>query len=73
MEQGVLSVLRATKDLRQQLNTTAMEQAGDLSQITKAGQELVVTTRNLALANDIDRLQESSDRFHEYIEHIVEV
>lgn len=50
-----------------------MEQAGDLGQVTKAGQELVSTIRNLALANDVDRLQESSDRFHEYIEHILEV
>ncbi|XP_048510696.1 alpha-catulin isoform X3 [Athalia rosae] len=73
MEQAVLGVLRATRDLRQQLGTTTMEQAGDLGQVTKAGQELVSTIRNLALANDIDRLQESSDRFHEYIEHILEV
>lgn len=68
-----MGVLRATRDLRQQLSATTMEQAGDLGQVTKAGQELVSTIRNLALANDIDRLQESSDRFHEYIEHILEV
>ncbi|KYN44181.1 Alpha-catulin [Trachymyrmex septentrionalis] len=73
MEQAVMGVLRATRDLRQQLSATTMEQAGDLGQVTKAGQELVSTIRNLALANDIDRLQESSDRFHEYIEHILEV
>lgn len=68
-----MGVLRATRDLRQQLSATTMEQAGDLGQVTKAGQELVSTIRNLALANDIDRLQEGSDRFHEYIEHILEV
>ncbi|XP_050460236.1 alpha-catulin isoform X5 [Cataglyphis hispanica] len=73
MEQAVMGVLRATRDLRQQLSATTMEQAGDLGQVTKAGQELVSTIRNLALANDIERLQESSDRFHEYIEHILEV
>ncbi|XP_028046683.1 alpha-catulin isoform X3 [Monomorium pharaonis] len=73
MEQAVMGVLRATRDLRQQLCATTMEQAGDLGQVTKAGQELVSTIRNLALANDIDRLQESNDRFHEYIEHILEV
>ncbi|XP_020280569.1 alpha-catulin [Pseudomyrmex gracilis] len=73
MEQAVVGVLRATRDLRQQLCVTTMEQAGDLGQVTKAGQELVSTIRNLALATDIDRLQESSDRFHEYIEHILEV
>ncbi|XP_014476482.1 PREDICTED: alpha-catulin isoform X2 [Dinoponera quadriceps] len=73
MEQAVMGVLRATRDLRQQLSTTTMEQAGDLGQVTKAGQELVSTIRNLALANDIDRLEESSDRFREYIDHILEV
>ncbi|XP_076234587.1 alpha-catenin related [Calliopsis andreniformis] len=73
MEQAVLGVLRTTRDLRQQLCATTMEQAGDLGQVTKAGQELVSTIRNLALANDINRLQESSDRFHEYIDHILEV
>lgn len=73
MEQAVMGVLRATRDLRQQLSATTMEQAGDLGQVTKAGQELVSTIRNLALANDIDRLQESNDKFHEYIEHILEV
>ncbi|XP_011309733.1 alpha-catulin isoform X2 [Fopius arisanus] len=73
LEQAVLGVLRATRDLRQQLVTTTMEQAGDLGQVTKAGQELVATIRNLALASEIDRLQESSDRFREYLEHILEV
>lgn len=73
MEQAVMGVLRATRDLRQQLSATTMEQAGDLGQVTKAGQELVSTIRALALVSDIDRLQESSDRFHEYIEHILEV
>ncbi|XP_044012425.1 alpha-catulin isoform X2 [Aphidius gifuensis] len=73
MEQAVLSVLRGTRDLRQQLATTTMEQAGDLSQITKGGQELVSTIRNLALNSELDRLQENCDRFHEYIEHILEV
>ncbi|KAK0171267.1 hypothetical protein PV328_009016 [Microctonus aethiopoides] len=73
LDQAVLGVLKSTRDLRQQLATTTMEQAGDLGQVTKAGQELVSTIRNLALASEIDRLQESSDRFHEYIEHILEV
>lgn len=73
MEQAVMGVLRATKDLRQQLSTTTMEQAGDLGQVIKAGQELVSMIRNFALANDIERLQESSGRLQEYTEHILEV
>ncbi|XP_014227561.1 alpha-catulin isoform X1 [Trichogramma pretiosum] len=73
LDQAILGVLRATRDLRQQLCQTTMEQAGDLGQVTKAGQELALTIRNVALATDIERLQESSDRFHEYLEHILEV
>ncbi|XP_058807304.1 alpha-catulin isoform X2 [Phymastichus coffea] len=73
LDQAVLGVLRATRDLRHQLCQTTMEQAGDLNQVTKAGQELVSTIRNFALTSDMERLQECSDRFHEYIEHILEV
>lgn len=73
MEQAVLGVLRTTRDLRQQLCTTTMEQAADLGQVTKAGQELVSTIRNVALANDRYLLQESNEKFREYIEHILEV
>ncbi|XP_011496940.1 PREDICTED: alpha-catulin [Ceratosolen solmsi marchali] len=73
LDQTILGVLRATRDLRQQLCQTTLEQAGDLGQVTKAGQELVSSIRNLAFTNDINKLQENSDRFHEYIEHILEV
>ncbi|CAK9821329.1 Ctnnal1 [Anthophora retusa] len=73
MEQAVLGVLRTTRDLRQQLCTTTMEQAADLGQVTKAGQELVSTITNVALANDRYLLQESNEKFREYIEHILEV
>lgn len=69
----MLGVLRATRDLREQLYRTTMDQAGDLGQVTKAGQELVSTIRNLALASDMNSLQESTDRFNEYIDHILEV
>ncbi|XP_017885528.1 alpha-catulin isoform X2 [Ceratina calcarata] len=73
MEQAVLSLLRTTRDLRQQLCTTTMEQAADLGQVTKAGQELVSTIRDVALANDRYHLQESNEKFRECIEHILEV
>ncbi|KOC61116.1 Alpha-catulin, partial [Habropoda laboriosa] len=73
MEQAVLGVLRTTRDLRQQLCTTTMEQAADLGQVTKAGQELVSTITNVALANDRYHLQDSNEKFREYIEHILEV
>ncbi|XP_076293574.1 alpha-catenin related isoform X2 [Lasioglossum baleicum] len=71
MEQAVQAVFNATKDLRQQLCATAMEQMADLGQVTKAGLELVSTIKNLALANDINSFEET--KFEEYLDHIVEV
>ncbi|XP_031837129.1 alpha-catenin related isoform X4 [Nomia melanderi] len=71
MELAVQAVFNATKDLREQLCATAMEQMADLGQVTKAGLELVSTIKNLALANAINRFEEQ--KFEEYLDHIVEV
>ncbi|KZC05580.1 PREDICTED: alpha-catulin [Dufourea novaeangliae] len=71
MEQAVQAVFKATKELRQVLCTTAMEQMTNLGQVTKAGLELVSTIKNLALANDINSFEEK--KFKEYLDHIVEV
>ena len=73
LDSTILGVLRATRDLRQQLCQTTLEQASELGHVTKAGLELVSTIRALALTNDIDSLQRNSDRFHEYLDHILEV
>jgi hypothetical protein len=67
------SVLSAAQDLTHQLILTAQDQASDLPHITKSGIELVNLLRNIALNHEIDRLQECADRFHEHIEHVLEI
>ncbi|XP_067001929.2 alpha-catulin [Anabrus simplex] len=73
MENAVLGLLQATHDLKQQLEQTTVEQASDLASIIRAGHDMVGIMRNVALASDTERLEECSDRFNEYIEHILEV
>lgn len=73
MEGAVVSCLKATRDLRAQLNATAREQTTDISNLTRNGNDLVATLRNTALAADQDRLDETGDRFHEFVEHVLEV
>lgn len=67
------SVLSAAQDLINQLISTAQDQASDLPHMTKSGSELVNLLRNIALNHEIDRLQNSADRFHEHIDHMLEI
>jgi hypothetical protein len=73
MEQAVVTLLQATQDLRHQLQTTTMTQAADLTSVVNTGRDMVNVIRNVALASDTDRLMECAGKFHEYIEHILEV
>ncbi|XP_033207724.1 alpha-catulin isoform X5 [Belonocnema kinseyi] len=73
IEDALQCVLRAAKDLKKELYATALEQSGEFGLVIKAVQELVSSIKILASSNEIDRLQEHSDRFREYIEHILEV
>ncbi|XP_069678069.1 alpha-catulin isoform X1 [Periplaneta americana] len=73
MEEAVVVLLQATRDLRHQLQATTIAQAGDLSNVINAARDMVNVIRNVALASDTDRLMECADKFHEYIEHILEV
>jgi hypothetical protein len=73
MEQAVVTLLQAVRDLRHQLQNTTMSQAADLTSVINAGRDMVNVIRNVALASDTDRLMECADKFHEYIEHILEV
>lgn len=67
------SVLGASQDLINQLVLTAQDQASDLPHLTKSGIELVTLLRTIALNHEIDRLQNSADRFHEHIDHMLEI
>jgi len=73
MEQAVVTLLQAVRDLRHQLQATTMAQAADLTSVINAGRDMVNVIRNVALASDTDRLMECADKFHEHIEHILEV
>lgn len=67
------SVLSAAQDLINQLILTAQDQASDLPHMTKSGIELVNLLRNIALNHEVERLQNSADRFHEHIDHMLEI
>ncbi|XP_062698469.1 alpha-catulin isoform X2 [Aedes albopictus] len=73
IEGAIESVLTAAHDLTTQLTLTAQDQSAELSHIIKAGIDIANSLRNIALNQEIDRLQECADRFHEHIDHILEV
>lgn len=73
IDSSVDSVINAAQDLINQLILTAQDQASDLPHLTKSGIELINSLRNIALNHEIDRLQDSADRFHEHIDHMLEI
>ncbi|XP_022186503.2 alpha-catulin isoform X2 [Nilaparvata lugens] len=74
MESAVVSCLKATRDLRAQLQATATEQTRDLAAVLRGGHDLVAQMRNTALAAvDQDRLEQTADRFHEFVDHLLEI
>ncbi|XP_058464580.1 alpha-catulin isoform X4 [Malaya genurostris] len=73
IESVVESVLNAAQDLTTQLTLTAQDQSAELSHIIKSGIDIANSLRNIALNQEIDRLQECADRFHEHIDHVLEV
>lgn len=73
METAVINCLKATRELRMQLRNTAKEQTNELPVLTRNGADLVSQLRNTALASDQDRLEETADKFHEFVEHVLEV
>ncbi|KAI5710813.1 hypothetical protein M8J75_011637 [Diaphorina citri] len=73
VEQAITQCLQATRDLRLELIDTAGEQTGELALVTRGGHQLVTDIRNSALAADVTRLEEYSDKFQETVDHIVEI
>lgn len=73
IDAAVDSVLNAAQDLSQQLTMSIVDQIPELNHIIKAGIELVNSLRTIALNQELDRLQEYADRFHDYIDHILEI
>uniref|UniRef100_A0A6M2DDD1 Putative alpha-catenin n=1 Tax=Xenopsylla cheopis TaxID=163159 RepID=A0A6M2DDD1_XENCH len=73
LEMSVQAVINAVRDLSQQLALTAQEQSQDLGRVTKTALDLVSSLRNLALAQEHEQLQECGNKFHECIDHILEI
>jgi hypothetical protein len=73
LECAVQSCIAATRDIRNQLISTAQEQTADLSNTVKGGLQLLSVLTNTALACDEMRTQHSAQCFTQHIEHVVEV
>lgn len=73
LDHALECVLNGTHDLSQQLLLAVGDQVNELEHILRSAIELVNSLRTVALNQEIERLQESSDRFHDYIDHILDV
>lgn len=73
IDTAVDSVLTATQDLSNQLFMAVADQTSDLGRVIKHGIDMVHSLRTIALNQELEKLQECSDRFHDYIDHILEV
>ncbi|XP_042239855.1 alpha-catulin-like isoform X2 [Homarus americanus] len=73
LETAINTVLAATREMRHQLQTTALVQAEELVRGACEESELISALKNAGLATDQERLDEYADRFLEHIEHIQEV
>lgn len=73
IDTAVDSVLTATQDLSNQLFMAVADQTSDLGRVIKHGVEMVHLLRTIALNQELDNLQECSNRFHDYIDHILDV
>ncbi|KAJ1525956.1 hypothetical protein ONE63_009141 [Megalurothrips usitatus] len=73
MEVAMLGLLQAIRDMRVQLVRTVVDQTAELQATTKTGLEIVDSVRNHAMAADTERIDELAERFHEVLDHILEV
>lgn len=73
IDTAVDSVLAAAADLSNQLCMAVADQTTELGHVIKVGIDLVNSLRNIALNQEMDRLQERAERFHDYIDHIMDV
>ncbi|KAL1500968.1 hypothetical protein ABEB36_006378 [Hypothenemus hampei] len=73
LEESVQVCINTARDLSRHLANAAINQAQDLNTATKQGLEMVAAIRQQALSEDMDRLNHTSDRFQDSIDHILEV
>ncbi|KFM70558.1 Alpha-catulin, partial [Stegodyphus mimosarum] len=72
LEAAILQILRASKDLKQELQDAALDQAQEL---VKLFDEVHILSylKTSAIAGDKDKLEEFSEKFSEYAEHVQDV
>ncbi|KAG8202149.1 hypothetical protein JTE90_010508 [Oedothorax gibbosus] len=68
LEAAILQVLRATKDLRQELQDTALDQAHDLLKLFEETD--ILSYLKQAAFTDQERLEDYSGKFTQYSEHV---
>ncbi|XP_037915686.1 alpha-catulin isoform X3 [Hermetia illucens] len=73
LDSTIDSVIAAAHDLSQQLALSVADQSPELNHVIKLGVDLVNNFRTIAMKQELDRLQECADRFHDYIDHILEI
>ncbi|GIX71943.1 alpha-catulin [Caerostris darwini] len=69
LEAAILQVLRATKDLKQELQDTALDHTHELLRLFEET-DILSYMKTSSLAGDQDRLEEYSEKFTEYAEHV---
>ncbi|XP_076303963.1 alpha-catulin-like isoform X2 [Tachypleus tridentatus] len=72
LEASILQTLRASKDLKQQLQDTALDHADEIFKVTDEA-EFMSQLKNAAIAGDQDRLEEFAEKFSEHADHVQEV
>ncbi|CAG2180554.1 unnamed protein product, partial [Oppiella nova] len=72
-EASITQTIRASIDLKQELQDTALDQIDELFKLDASQLELVARLRNTALASDHERLDEYCEQFNEYCERVQEV
>ncbi|XP_054166847.1 alpha-catulin-like [Oppia nitens] len=72
-EASITQTLRASIDLKNELQDTALDQIDELLKLEAHHQDMVGRLRNTALASDQERLDELCEQFNEYCERVQEV
>ncbi|XP_074598311.1 alpha-catenin related isoform X2 [Brevipalpus obovatus] len=71
-ENSVAQTIQAVDDVKNQLRTTALDQAEELFRLTNET-DIIDRLRTISLVGDLERLEEYAKSFHEHCDHFQEV
>uniref|UniRef100_T1IXC7 Alpha-catulin n=1 Tax=Strigamia maritima TaxID=126957 RepID=T1IXC7_STRMM len=71
LETAIIKTLKASKELKQQLQDTALDQGNELGKMDDL--DMLSALRNAAMSTDSERMEEYAERFLENVEHVQEV